>query len=136
MAAALLGAGSAMGTTTVRTAQMRWVGNQKEGGLRRVRAGPQWCQADQAAGSHAHRKIVPPAVTWTSSSARVVTVSPCAGAVTQMPTAWTAAMRKLVALVVSPSSLSSPGPPTIPTPSCGQVLSFFPLFFIHAMIIY
>ena len=59
-------------------------------------------RSDQDACSCARRKTAPPAVTWTSSSARVVTASLCAGAVMRMPTAWTAVMRKPVALAVRP----------------------------------
>lgn len=72
-------------------------------------------RSDQDACSLAHRKIVHLAVTWTSSSARVVTASPCAGAVMQMPTAWMAVTRKPVALAVSPSSLA-PQPSDRPHP--------------------
>lgn len=62
--------------------------------------GPQ--EDDQDACFWAHRKTVHPAVTSTSSSARVPIASPCAGAVTPTLTVWTAAMRKPVALEVRP----------------------------------
>lgn len=97
MAAASLGAGNAMGIMTVRMAQTRWAGRPDGGrvGLRRVRS-------DQDTCSRAHRKTALPAVTWTSSSARVAIASRCAGAVMQMQTAWMAVTRRPVALAVSP----------------------------------
>lgn len=61
-------------------------------------------RSDQDACFLAHRKTASPAVTWTSSSARVVTASPCGGAVMQMLTAWTGVMRRPVALAVSTPS--------------------------------
>lgn len=76
-------------------------------------------KSDQDACAHAHRKTAPPAVTWTSSSARAATASPCAGAVMQMLTAWTAVMRKPVALAVRPSSLA-PSPPSSPQTALSQ----------------
>lgn len=118
-AAASLGAGSVMGIMTVPTAQTRWAERdlKEGGGLGRISAEPQG--PDQAAGSRTHRKTAPPAVIWTSSSVRVATASPCAGAVTRMLTAWTAVTRKPVAPGVSPSSLASL--PLPPRPLCGQV---------------
>lgn len=100
MAAALLGAGNAMGTMTVQMAQTRCVRRAEGGREGRTTGVP---RSDQDACPCAHRKTALPAVTWTSSSARVGTASPCAGAVMQMLTAWTAVTRKPVALAVRPS---------------------------------
>lgn len=98
-----------------------------------VGSGPQVPRTDQDACSCAHRKTAPRAVTWTSSSARAATASPCAGAVTRTLTAWMAVMRKPVALVVSPSYLA-PRPSHHPsTPSHSPVFHlFFPIFNVHA----
>lgn len=76
-----------------------------------------------------HRKTAPPAVIWTSSSVRVATASPCAGAVTRMLTAWTAVTRKPVAPGVSPSGLASLPQP--PRPLCGPVHLVF--YFLHTL---
>lgn len=80
--------------------------------------------SDQDARMCPHRKTAVPGVTWTSSSARVATVSLCAGAVTQMLTAWTAVTRKPVALVVSLSRYPSTPHPRHPvTPASSPIVT-------------